>query len=88
LTLTAKVRSYSSSVISSIGLLTCVVPALLTKMSSRPNAASTSLTAASIAALLATSQDSARALLPMLSAAALALSKSMSAIATRAPSRA
>ena len=34
LTLTAKVRSNSSSSISSIGLLTCVVPALLTRMSS------------------------------------------------------
>ena len=38
LTLTAKVRSNSSSPISIIGLLMWVVPALLTRMSSPPNA--------------------------------------------------
>src|SRR5580704_11574301 len=88
LTLTANVRSNSSSPISIIGLLMWVVPALLTRMSRPPNAESVSATAAAKSAFLVTSQRMAMALLPMARAAALAASTLMSASATRAPSRA
>ena len=62
-----KMRSNSSSSISIIGLLTWVTPALLTRISSAPNAASVSAIAASISARLVTSQRTAIALLPICS---------------------
>src|SRR5262249_13137819 len=87
-TLTAITRSSSSSEISVTGLLTCAVPALLTRMSSRPKAASVERTAASISAARVTSQPRASALVPISSATACAAPASTSSTQTRAPSRA
>src|SRR5262249_33168709 len=87
-TLTASTRSSSASSISVTGLLTWATPALLTRMSSPPNAASVACSAASISALRATSHASAIAPLRISAAAALAASAFTSSTATRAPSRA
>jgi hypothetical protein len=57
-------------------------------MSSAPKAATVSPTTPSISAFLLTSKRSAMALLPIARAADFAASPSMSAKATRAPSRA
>src|SRR5512143_1377651 len=86
LTFTAKMRSNSASVTSSSGLLTCVVPALLTTMSSRPNALCARPTMALTSALLLTSARHETACLPRRAATFLAPASLRSATTTLAPS--
>src|SRR5271157_256544 len=86
-TLTAKMRSNSASSISISGLLRCVVPALLTTMSTRPKASMTVLAARSTSARFDTSAQIAMPPPPNRLAAASATSVLRSRQATRAPSR-
>src|SRR5271169_6885630 len=88
LTLTAKMRSNSASSISISGLLRCVVPALLTTMSTRPKASMMVLAARSTSARFDTSAQTAIPPPPKRLAAASATSALRSRHATRAPSRA
>ena len=87
-TLTAKTRSNSFSLTSSIGLLGCATPALLTSTLSPPNLDAVSTTAASMSLRLVTSQRMAMAALPIRDATVLAALPSISTTATCAPSRA
>ena len=86
-TLTAKMRSNSASCTSISGLFLCVVPALLTTMSIRPNAAIASRAARSTSSRFETSARSAIEPPPNRLAAASATSPLRSRHATRAPSR-
>jgi hypothetical protein len=88
LTFTAMSRSNSVSSTSSMGRRTWLMPALLTRMSTRPNASTIDFTAASTSVRWETSQRTAIALLLIEAAASPAAFSLMSTTATRAPSRA
>src|SRR5262245_54258614 len=87
-TLTANTRSNSASVTSSIGLLRCVVPALLMTISTRPKRLRVASTALSTSAAMETSHFTTRAELPISALTLCAPCSLRSAIVTSAPSRA